>query len=76
MPVQPGAPQYPADLRWDGGQAQEPAEQPGPAAGADQHGEPAGVAEAHPGQVDDQPAGAGPEQAQELLAQAGDTGNV
>jgi len=40
-------------------QAQKPAEEPGEAACADQHGKAAGVAVTHLGQVDDQPAGAG-----------------
>src|SRR5260370_161719 len=51
------------------GQVQEPAEQPGTAPGAHQYGEAAGVGVAHAGQVDDEPAGAGAEQAEELLAQ-------
>ena len=33
MPVEPAAAQYPADLRWNSGQAQEPTEQPWPGGG-------------------------------------------
>ena len=58
------------------GQAQEPAEEPGAAAGADQHGKAGCVAVAHPGQVDDEPAGAGAEQAEKLLAQRRGAGDV
>jgi hypothetical protein len=52
-----------------GSQPQDAAEQPGAAPGADQHGQPAGIAEGHPGQVDDNPAGMRPQHAEELLAQ-------
>ena len=45
-------------------------------AGTYQHGEAAGVAVAHLGQVDDQPAGAGAEQAEKLLAQRWGAGEV
>ena len=55
---------------------QKPAEERGAAAGADQHGKAAGVAVAHFGQVDDEPAGAGAEQAKKLLAQRWGTGDV
>jgi len=58
------------------GQAQEPAEQPGAAPGAHQYGEAGGVGVGHAGQVDDEPAGAGAEQAEELLTQGWSAGNV
>jgi Protein of unknown function (DUF998) len=76
VPVQPGDAQHPAGRRRNRGQVHETAEQPGPARGADQHREPAGVTEAHPGQVDNKPAGTGPEQAQKLVAQGSGAGNV
>jgi hypothetical protein len=63
-------------LWWDRGQAQEPAEEPGAAAGADQHGKAGCVAVAHLGQVDDESAGAGAEQAEKLLAQRWGAGDV
>jgi hypothetical protein len=53
------------------GQAQDAVQQAGPAAGADQHGKPARIAEGHPGQIDDDPAGIRPQQAKELLTQHG-----
>ena len=68
--------QNPVGLQRDGCQTQESAQQPGLAAGADQHREPAGVTTAHLGQVDNKPAGAGPEQAQELLTQGRGAGSV
>jgi hypothetical protein len=54
-----------------GSQAQDAVQQIGTAAGADQHGEPARVAEGHPGQIDDDPAGIRPQQAEDLLTQRG-----
>ena len=56
-------------------QAQKPAEEPGEAACADQHGKAAGVAVTHLGQVDDQPAGAGRSRPK-LLAQRWGAGDV
>jgi hypothetical protein len=76
VPVEPGDVQHPAGLRRNRGQAQETAEQPGAARGIDQHREPAGVTKAHPGQVDNKAAGAGPEHAEELVAQGRGAGNV
>jgi hypothetical protein len=58
------------------GQAQEPAKEPGAAAGTDQHGKATGVAVAHLGRVDDESAGAGTEQAEKLLAQRWGAGDV
>ena len=54
-----------------GSQAQDTAKQGGAAAGADQHGKAARIAEARPRQVDDDLAGMRPQQVNESLAQAG-----
>ena len=54
-----------------GSQAQDAAQQAGAAAGGDQHGKPARIAEGDPGQIDDDPAGMRPQQAKKLLTQYG-----
>ena len=54
-----------------GSQAQEAAQQGGAPAGPDQHGQPARITEGHPGQIDDDPAGPRPRQADEPLTQDG-----
>ena len=56
--------------RW-GGQAQDTAQQSGAAGDANQHGKPARIAEGHPGQIDDEPAGTRPQQAEKMLTQHG-----
>jgi len=55
----------------EGSQAQDTAQKADPAGDANQHGKPARIAEGHPGQIDDQPAGARPQQAEKLLTQRG-----
>ncbi len=55
--------------RRGGSEAQNAPEQPGAAIRANQHGESAGVAKTHVGQIDDEPAGVGPEHAEELVTQ-------
>jgi hypothetical protein len=50
-----------------GGQAQDTAQQAGAAGNADQHGKPARIAEGHPGQIDDEPTGTRPQQAEKML---------
>jgi hypothetical protein len=63
--------------RWRGrGQAQNAAEQPDAPSRANQHGKAAGVAVPDVGQVDDEPAGIGPQDAEELLTQRGSAGNI
>jgi hypothetical protein len=54
-----------------GSQAQDTAQKPGAAGDANQHGKPARIAEGHPRQIDDQPAGTRPQQAEKLLTQHG-----
>jgi hypothetical protein len=75
-PEESGEVQHTAYLRRNRGQTEEATEQPGAAPGTDQHREAAGVTKAHLRQVDDQPAEAGPKQAEELLAQGRDAGDV
>jgi hypothetical protein len=41
----------------------------GAAGDANQHGKPARIAEGHPGQIDDEPAGTRPQQAEKLFTQ-------
>lgn len=54
-----------------GSQAQNAVQQPGAAADANQQGKPACIAEGHPGQIDDDPAGTRPQYAKKLLTQHG-----
>jgi len=54
-----------------GGQAQDTAQQAGTAGDANQHGKPARIAEGHPGQIGDEPAGTRPQQAEKMLTQHG-----
>ena len=59
-----------------GSQTQATAQKADPAGDANQHGKPARIAEGHPGQIDDEPAGTRPQQAEELLTQHGCTRDV
>ena len=59
-----------------GSQTQATAQEADPAGDANQHGKPARIAEGHPGQIDDEPAGTRPQQAEELLTQHGCTRDV
>ena len=60
MPLEAGQAENGGHRGRGGGQPQDAAEKPGPAADADQHRQAAGVAEGHPGQVDDDPVGVRP----------------
>ncbi len=52
-------------------QAENAVQQAGAAVRANQHGKPACVAEGHPGQINDDPAGMRPQYAEQLLTQHG-----
>src|SRR5215470_14906706 len=76
VPAETGGRQDSGYLRRRRGQAQESAAQPGAAPGAHQDGKAPGVRVIYHGQVDDEPAGGGTEQAKELLAQRGSSRDV